>query len=126
MKLLHHKKMEKLDRLQLKLHDKTLTFEEANDYNNLALELNELNQMELVTLLNLMDYQPTPTALSKSDEKIEESIKTQPEQNDQKKTEEPDSKPLSPSLQDKIDAIFEMLPLIKEAYNICQFMLENR
>lgn len=27
---------------------------------------------------------------------------------------------------DKIDAIYEMLPLIKEAYNICQFMLENR
>lgn len=29
-------------------------------------------------------------------------------------------------MEDKINAIFDMLPLIKEAYNICQFMLENR
>jgi hypothetical protein len=52
--------------------------------------------------------------------KSETKQKPQPQQSEKKKTEE------QPNNQDKIDAIFEMLPLIKEAYNICQFMLENR
>lgn len=40
--------------------------------------------------------------------------------NESKKTEE------TLSQTDKINAIYEMLPIITEAHNICQFMLENR
>lgn len=46
-------------------------------------------------------------------EKVDQSKVTKP-----KKTEE--------TLDDKIQAIYEMLPMIRETNNICQFMLENR
>jgi hypothetical protein len=52
--------------------------------------------------------------LSKSDETIKSKPKNQPKIEDQLNNE------------DKINAIYDMLPMIIEAYSICQFMLENR
>jgi hypothetical protein len=66
--------------------------------------------IEVTAEPNPLLSEPTTKPLGKS---VTEQLK-------QKKTEEQ----LSNS--DKIDAIYEMLPLIKEAYSICQFMLENR
>jgi hypothetical protein len=44
----------------------------------------------------------------------------EPVKKNPKKTEE------QVNIEDKINAIFEMLPMIRETNSICQFMLENR
>ena len=61
-----------------------------------------------------MDSTNDESNLSKSEEK------NQPKQNQEQK--------IGGQLNDadKLQAIYDMLPMIREAYSICQFMLENR
>jgi hypothetical protein len=49
-----------------------------------------------------------------------ENEKSEPVKKNTKKTEE------LVNLDDKINAIYDMLPMIRETNSICQFMLENR
>jgi hypothetical protein len=67
-----------------------------------------------VKKLLTIDSTDDESNLSKSEEK------KQPKQNQEQKIGEQHSDA------DKLQAIFDMLPMIREAYSICQFMLENR
>lgn len=109
-KKLQTMKQKRLDELLKKANWlELMRVNEVEKLNELIMEINDLNWFEIYQIVEIPENEPQTQA---------EQVEKKPSKAE-KKTEEPCNK-------DKIDAIFEMLPMIRETYSICQFMLENK
>lgn len=132
-KTVQYMRQQKFEKLQELKHEE-MTASQIDDYNTIATEINELNWSIVEPLI-----QPLPNELPNLWNETSSSQVNDETQADPilpveiKKTEEQPSKPIwkgiaevTQEFMDKVNAIFDMLPMIRETYMVAQFMLENR